>query len=80
MVKVKVCVGSHCSLVGALSIVDSLEELQEEYPDQIELKKVKCMDVCKESIKNSPVVQIDDEVISSAQNQVVLSKVMEKIK
>ena len=79
MVKVEICAGSHCSLVGALSILDTLEELQEEYPDQIQIKKYECMDLC-ENIKNVPVVKVDGELITSAQTQKVISKIMERIK
>lgn len=79
MVKVEICVGSHCSLVGALNILDTLEELQAEYPEQIEIKRVECLDMC-EDIKNAPVVKVDDDLITSAQTQMVISKVMERIK
>ncbi|MGM0498947.1 MAG: (2Fe-2S) ferredoxin domain-containing protein [Bacillota bacterium] len=79
MVKVEICAGSHCSLVGALNILDTLEELQKEYPDQIKIKKVECMDMC-ENIKNAPVVKVDDQLITSAQTQMVISKVMERVK
>ncbi len=79
MVKVEICVGSHCSLVGALNILDTLEELQEEYPEQIQIERVECMDRC-EDIKKAPIVKVDDELITSAQNQMVISKIMERIK
>ena len=79
MVNVKICVGSHCSLVGALNILDTLEELKEEYPEQIQIERFECMDKC-ENIKNAPVVKVDDELITSAKTQVVISKVMERIK
>ncbi len=79
MVNVEICLGSHCSLVGAIDILDLLESLQEEYPDQIKINKEKCMDICGE-IKNAPVVKVDDEIIYSAQSQLVMSKIMERIK
>ena len=79
MVKVEICAGSHCSLVGALNILETLEELQEKYPEQIKIKKHECMDMC-ENIKNVPVVKVDGEVITSAQTQKVISKIMERIK
>lgn len=79
MVKVEICVGSHCSLVGALNILETLEELQEEYPEQIKIERVECMDRCGD-IKNAPVVKVDDDLITSAQTQMVISKVMERIK
>lgn len=79
MVKVEICVGSHCSLVGALNILETLEELEQEYPDQIEINRVECMDRCGD-IKNAPIVRVGDDLITSAQTQVVISKVMERIK
>ncbi|MFN2341410.1 MAG: NAD(P)H-dependent oxidoreductase subunit E [Halanaerobium sp.] len=79
MVKVEICAGSHCSLVGGLNILETVEELQEEYPDQIEIQRVECMDKCFD-MKNAPVVKVDDELITGAQTQVVISKVMERIK
>lgn len=79
MVKVEICVGSHCSLVGALNILDTLEKLQEDYPGEIEIKRVECLDRC-EDIKMAPVVRVDDELITSAQTQKVVSKIMERIK
>ncbi len=30
MVNIKICVDSHCSLLGALNIINSIEELQRE--------------------------------------------------
>lgn len=79
MVKVEICVGSHCSLVGALNILDTLEKLQEDYPGEIEIKRVECLDRC-EDIKKAPVVKVDDELITSAQTQKVISRIMERIK
>jgi NADH:ubiquinone oxidoreductase subunit E len=79
LVKVEICAGSHCSLVGALNILETLEELQTEYPGQIEIKKLECMDMC-DDIKNAPLVRVDEELITSAQTQIVISKVMERIR
>ncbi|PUU93130.1 MAG: hypothetical protein CI948_307 [Halanaerobium sp.] len=79
LVKVEICAGSHCSLVGALNILETLEELQTEYPGQIQIEKVECMDMC-DDIKNAPVIRVNDDLITSAQTQMVISKVMERIK
>ncbi|SFL50360.1 (2Fe-2S) ferredoxin domain-containing protein [Halanaerobium salsuginis] len=79
MIKVDICVGSHCSLVGALNLLDNVEALQLEYPDQIVVNKVECLDMC-DDIKNAPLVKVDDELITAAQTQLVISKVMERIK
>lgn len=79
MVNVEICMGSHCSLLGALNILENIEELKKDYPNQIKIKKVECMDKC-DDIKNAPLVRVDDCLISSAQTQQVSSKVMERIK
>jgi NADH:ubiquinone oxidoreductase subunit E len=54
-------------------------KIHEEYPDQIEIQRVECMDKCSD-MKNAPVVKVEDELITGAQTQVVISKVMERIK
>lgn len=78
MVQVVICVGSHCALLGALNILDTMEELEAEYPNQIKVEKVKCIGSCDE--QEAPIVKIDDEIIYSAKSHIVVSKVMERIK
>ncbi len=84
--KVKVCMGSHCTLLGAMNILDQVEDLKnlisedDNYNDEeLEIDVLKCPGYCKNAKDNiSPVVIIDDEVVFNATSQIVMEKIMKK--
>jgi len=85
--KVKVCMGSNCTLLGAMNILDQLEDLKnfmsqdENYNDEFDIDVVKCLGYCKNAKDNiSPVVVIDDEVLFNATGQIVMEKIINKMK
>jgi len=87
--RVKVCMGTNCTLLGAMNILDSIEDLKdiieennEEYnEDELHVEAVKCLNYCKETKENiAPVVVIDDEVILNATSQEVMEKIVLKKK
>ena len=87
--KVKVCMGSSCTLLGAMNILDNVEGLKdlidvdiEKYSEEeLEIVAVKCLNYCKNTTENiCPVVVIDDGVIFNATSQIVMEKIMEKMK
>jgi len=85
--KVKVCMGSNCTLLGAMNILDQLEDLKnfmsqdENYNDEFDIDVVKCLGYCKNAKDNiSPVVVIDDEVVYNATGQIVMEKIMNKLR
>lgn len=86
--KVKVCMGSNCTLLGAMNILDQVEDLKdlisenEDYrDDELDIDVVKCLGYCKGESRNiSPVVVVDDEVICNATSQIVMEKIMKKLR
>jgi len=86
--KVKICMGSNCTLLGAMNILDQVEDLKnlisqdENYSGvELDIEPVKCLGYCKNEKDNvSPVVIIDDEVFYNATGQVVMEKIMNKIR
>lgn len=88
--KVTVCMGSRCTLMGANAIYDQLEYIIDDLcgPDSeicdsegIEVNCSKCLDLCKRSDTNlAPIVIIDDEIIYNATPQLVGEKVMKGLK
>lgn len=87
--KIKVCVGSNCTLLGSMSILDQIEDLKDiikddpdSYSDEeLDVEAVKCLDICKNTDKNvAPIVVIDDEVILNATGQIVMEKIINKIR
>lgn len=87
--KVKVCLGSNCTLLGSMNILDQLDDLRDiirddsdSYKDEIlEVEAIKCLNYCKESKeKIAPVVIIDEEPIFKATSQEVMEKIVKKLR
>lgn len=76
-IKVKICMGTHCTMMGNLNLQEDLESLQLEYPEQIEIEAVKCLKHCEAN--GAPVVEINGEIIVNARSQKVVSKIIEVI-
>ncbi len=58
--KLKICVGTTCHLMGAPALIESLEGLEKEIRDKILFEYATCFSVCQGSI-TPPVVKIEDE-------------------
>lgn len=87
--KVKVCVGSNCTLLGSMSILDQIDDLKDiisedsdNYSDEeLEVEVIKCLGFCKETDeKVAPVVVIDGEPMFNATSQTVMEKIVKKIR
>lgn len=87
--KVKVCVGSNCTLLGSMSILDQIDDLRniisedcDSYNnEELKVEAIKCMGFCKETNKEiAPVVVVDDETIYNATGQAVMEKIINKIR
>ena len=89
--KVTICMGSRCTLMGANAILDAVEYLKESLcgPDSelcsaenLEIEFAHCLNYCKKSEVNdaSPVVIIDDEIMFKATAQEVSEKIVNRLK
>ena len=87
--KVKVCVGSHCTLLGSMNILDQLDDLKEiigedldNYNDEdLDVEAIKCLGFCKNTdSKVAPIVVIDGEPMYNATSQNVMEKIINKIR
>lgn len=85
--KVTICMGAKCTLMGANSIYDAVERIQDEYCESgysckdLEIEVKNCLNYCKvEEREVAPVVIINDEVIYNATAQVVSEKILNGIK
>ncbi|MDO5712964.1 MAG: (2Fe-2S) ferredoxin domain-containing protein [Tissierellia bacterium] len=86
--KVQLCMGAKCTMMGANSIYDALDNLKEfcgeDYPldhlNDLEVELVNCLDYCKKEEGDvSPVVVIDGEVIYRATAQEVSDRVITEL-
>lgn len=82
--KIQICMGSKCLLMGAMTIYDQIEDIIEsinEDPkydllEEITVEPVKCLDYCKQDLGNvAPVVLINDEVIFEATGQEIMERI-----
>lgn len=85
--KIIVCAGSSCTLMGADTIIDQIEEIDEHIHEfnydidkdfNLEVELVHCLGVCKKERKSSPVVIIDGEIIQKATPQVVMERILDE--
>ncbi|WP_100065464.1 NAD(P)H-dependent oxidoreductase subunit E [Miniphocaeibacter massiliensis] len=83
--KIEICVGSACTMMSAMNILDYFEDWAEEIGkkaieeeidlEEIEVTPVKCRRDCSGNYDASPVVYINDKVIENANKD----KIMEEI-
>lgn len=88
--KVTICMGSRCTLMGANAILDAVEYLQNNLcgPDSelcsaenLEVEFANCLNYCKmHNNESSPVVIVDDEIMLKATAQEVSEKIMDKLR
>lgn len=85
MINVEICSGSQCMMAGASSMYDVLEQLagdlkEQGYDVEVNLGFSRCMQYCKRDSKMSPVVKVNDEVLTRATSQEVMEKIVELAK
>ena len=88
--KVKVCVGSNCTLLGSMNILDQLDDLKDiiledadNFSDEeLEVEAIKCLGFCKEKENENvaPIVVIDNEPMFNATSQIVMEKIVNKLR
>lgn len=78
---VEVCVGTHCTMMGAMNIIDaihSLEEIRHEMGGafcEVEVCAIPCLELCRQGIQG-PVVRVDGQVIHEAESESVMAAIM----
>ncbi|NLH45753.1 MAG: (2Fe-2S) ferredoxin domain-containing protein [Acholeplasmataceae bacterium] len=83
--RIEVCVGSNCTMMGADAIIVSLENLKETIlekngirPDfSLEIEIVRCLGECKNKQSVSPVVIIDGVVHHNASREEIMSVILD---
>lgn len=87
--KIKVCAGSNCTLLGSLNILDQIDDLKDiisedadNYNDEgLEVEVIKCLGYCKNTNeKVAPIVVIDGDPMFKATSQAVMEKIVNKIR
>lgn len=81
-IKVKICQGTTCFVMGGSVIKEMLDTLTEKYGDKVEVISIRCLEACHEndSFSKAPYVFVDDEKVSSANLEKVISVIESKLK
>lgn len=75
-IRVSICTGTACFVMGASEILLLEEELPEELKDMVEIEGITCFEKCKNpECGKTPFVKINDEVVAGATLPLVLEKV-----
>ncbi len=78
-VKVSICTGTTCYVMGASELLLLEEELPADLKDKVEIEGITCLEACKGgSNSKAPYVLIDGEVHEGATLQSVIEIVKEK--
>ena len=80
-IKVKICQGTTCFVMGGDVVKSMLDPLMEKYADKIEVESVRCLGACNQSdaFSKAPYVCVDDEIISSASLEKVTKVIESKL-
>ena len=81
-IKVKICQGTTCFVMGG-SVIKAIQDvLTQKYADMVEIVPVRCFEACHEndSFSKAPYVYINDEIIPEESVEKVTSLIESKLK
>ncbi|EHO42288.1 hypothetical protein Calab_2679 [Caldithrix abyssi DSM 13497] len=62
--KITVCVGTYCHLMGSMTLYNFLEDYLKRHPDAFELEMSNCLDVCNRESCEAPILKMDEKIYS----------------
>ncbi|MDZ7673403.1 MAG: NAD(P)H-dependent oxidoreductase subunit E [Halanaerobiales bacterium] len=75
-VKVEICIGTPCYLMGARELIDEMQRMKKEYEDKIELKSLHCIE---ERCEMAPIVKVNGEIYEEVTYDKLQKLVKEKL-
>ena len=78
-IKVEICCGTACYLLGAAKLMDIEEQLPAHVKDRVEIEARTCLELCeRDNLGGAPFVRINgSEIISQATPESVLARILE---
>ena len=79
MVKVEICCGTACYLLGAAKMMDLEDQLPEDCRGRVEIEAKTCLELCeRENLGGAPYVRFNGtEIMSQATSEKVLARIRE---
>lgn len=75
-IKVQICTGTTCFVMGSSEILLLVDSLDDELKDIVEIEGQNCMEICKDShCGQAPFVKVNDKLISNATLASVLDEI-----
>lgn len=80
-VKVEICCGTACYLLGAAKLMDIESELPESCRGRVEIEARTCLEMCeRENLGGAPYVRFNDtEIMARATPESVMKRILELI-
>ncbi len=75
-IKVEICLGTPCYLMGARELIDDMKSLREEHPDKIKLKTLHCIE---DRCDKAPIVKVDGQIYEEMNPDKLRKLVLDKI-
>ena len=87
--KIEVCAGARCTMLGSDIIYNRLSNFVEEFNDRLykgdidildivlEIEMITCNNECKKNKKNAPVVLVDGKVFTNAKTEVIMEYILD---
>ena len=81
MIKVEICCGTACYLLGAANMMNIEDHLPAEWRGKVEVEAKTCLELCeRENLDGAPYVRINDtEIMSQATPEKLLTRIGELI-
>ena len=79
MIKVEICCGTACYLLGAAKMMDLEDQLPEDCRGRVEIEAKTCLELCeRENLGGAPYVRFNGtEIMSQATSEKVLTRIRE---
>lgn len=80
-IKVKVCLGTTCFVMGGSNLQELNDIIPEKYGDKVEVSAANCLGLCSINWEYSkaPYVKVDEEVVTEATVEKVLEVIDRKL-
>ena len=80
-IKVKVCLGTTCCVMGGSNLQELNDIIPEKYGDKVEVSAANCLGLCSINWEYSkaPYVKVDEEVVTEATVEKVLEVIDRKL-
>lgn len=79
-INVEICLGTTCFVMGASKLQDLEKFIPKKYKEYVDISAKTCLDLCKNNeFSKSPYVKLNDEIISEANVEKVVSAIARSI-